>query len=107
MDVPISRLSQASRVVQFKQKVLFLDLQSRRFLLERCIEYIQAQSSEKFPERDTLLTWFTKCLQLSEFDVQNDLRKTELRSSEFWNEIFECYQSPILYSIIAFGGFLN
>lgn len=100
-------LNRAHRVVQFKQKMLALDLQSRRFLLERCIEYIQSQSTEEFPERDTLLTWFDKCLTLSEFDVQNDMRKAELRSPEFWNVIFECYKSPILYNIIAYGGFLN
>ena len=107
MDLQLSQLGQASRVVQFKQTLLLMDLQSRRFLLERCIDYIQQQCANEYPERDTLLTWFDKCLTLSEYDLQNDMRKQELRSPEFWTVIFECYKSPILYNILAYGGFLR
>lgn len=107
MEPELNALGQVSRIVQFKQKMLLLDLQSRRFLLERCIDYIQVQSADEHPERDTLLTWFDKCLTLSEFDIQNEMRKAELRSPEFWNVIFECYQSHILHNIITYGGFLH
>ncbi len=99
--IAINTLPPAVALVNFKRNLLSLDLQSRKFLLQRCVEYIQSESPEEYPERNTLLTWFDKCITLTEVDIQTDLRKSEIKSPEFWNVIFELHNSPILWNIIT------
>ncbi len=80
-------------LIRFKRMLLQLDLQSRRALLTKCIEFVGETSVP-------LRAWFEKCRMLSEHDVQGDLRKNELRSSEFWEELFAMGNDVILGEIL-------
>ena len=91
---PVSILRAVS-LVNFKRNLLNLDLQSRRFFLERCIEFIQSESDQN-SDRNTLLTWFDRCLTLAKTDPLD----TEVKTPEFWSVIFELHASPILSNIV-------
>ncbi len=80
-------------LIRFKRMLLALDLHSRRVLLDKCIEYVGETSPP-------LRTWFEKCRMLSDYDTQNDLRKNELRSSEFWEELFAMNTDDVLAHIL-------
>ena len=80
-------------LIRFKRMLLQLDLHSRRALLDKCIEYVGETSPP-------LRAWFEKCRMLSEYDTQNDLRKNELRSSEFWEELFAMNTEDVLAEIL-------
>ncbi len=81
-------------LIRFKRVLLALDLHSRRVLLTKCIEFIGETSAP-------LRAWFEKCRMLSEYDAQNDLRKNELRSSEFWEELFAMNTEDVLFRILT------
>jgi hypothetical protein len=80
-------------VIRFKRCLLALDLQSRRALLDKCIEYAGENSTQ-------LRGWFEKARLLSDYDTQDTLRKNELRSSEFWEELFAMNTEDVLRSIL-------
>ncbi len=81
-------------LIKFKRIILQLDLQSRRVLLDKCIDYVGETSVP-------LRTWFEKARLLSDYDTQNDLRKNELRSSEFWEELFAMNAEDVLAEILV------
>ena len=83
-------------LIRFKRMILALDLHSRRVLADKCIEFIGETSAP-------LRTWFEKCRLLSEYDPQGDLRKNELRSSDFWEELFAIgnAHNPVLSEILV------
>lgn len=88
-------------VVKFKKCILLMDLQSRRFLLERCLAYIETQLTEGDAGANVLHKWFKQCSILSEADnpIENKLRKDEISSPDFWKPIFDLYMHPILMKI--------
>jgi hypothetical protein len=89
-------------VIRFKRSLLALDLQSRRFLLDRCLAYIGTDTDSA-----DLRAWFEKCRMLSEYDTQNHLRKHELRSSEFWDELFAMYSNQRFGRILMYTNNLD
>ena len=92
----------AVNVVKFKKCILLMDLQSRRFLLERCLAYIEPQLGEEDVGGYILHKWFKQCIVLSETDTpaENKLRKDEISSSFFWKPIFDLYMHPMLKKIM-------
>ncbi len=80
-------------LIKFKRIILQLDLHSRRALLDKCIEYVGENSTQ-------LRGWFEKARLLSDYDTQDTLRKNELRSSEFWEELFAMNTDAVLGSIL-------
>ena len=83
-------------LIRFRRMLLALDLHSRRVLADTCIAFIGETSAP-------LRAWFEKCRLLSEYDIQGDLRKNELRSSEFWEELFAMgnVHNPVLSEILV------
>ncbi len=92
----INYFASVTGLIRFKRVILQLDLQSRRFLLDRCLAYIGTDT-----DSTELRAWFERCRMLSEYDVQNEMRKNELRSPEFWDELFAMHSNGTLRTILV------
>lgn len=80
-------------LIKFKRCLLSLDLPTRRVLLTKCLKHISIDAVE-------LHAWFTKCLILSDPDQFDDMRKGELLSPEFWNQLYTMEYSDVLRQIV-------
>ena len=93
-------LRYALRIVDIKRYLLKLDLQSRKFILNSCIDYINSSPHENDAQTVALKQWFADFAIITE-DEDANLRKEETKSCARWNALFDLKDSECL-SAIAF-----
>lgn len=97
-SVAAEELRCALRVIDIKRYLLTLDLQSRRFILSACIDYINSSPHENDTQTTALKQWFADFAIITE-DEDKILRKEETKSHTRWNALFDMKDSDCLRTI--------
>ncbi len=88
----------AVQLVYFKQYLLKLDIQSRKFVINACIDFIN--SSKRYDdETKALKHWFEQFAIITE-DEDNALRKEETKSHARWDTLFELKNNECLRALV-------
>jgi len=98
-SVSSEHLRNAVRIVDIKRYLLSLDIQSRKFILNACIDYINTSPHENDTQAMALKQWFADFAIITE-DEDKILRKEETKSHARWNALFELKDSDCLLAIV-------
>jgi hypothetical protein len=91
--------------IQFKNFILSLDLQSRRFVLDYCRRWFELEiQKEKSDENNRLFVWFQSAHNIYKND--NELQKIHITDSHIWDDLYGNLSKSISFQKLV-GFFMN
>jgi len=89
-------LRNTMRIAYMKQYFLKLDIQSRKFVINACIEFIDSVPHEDDQETNALKNWFLQFSIITE-DGDTAMRKGETKSHLTWDTLFDLKNNLCLH----------
>lgn len=91
--------------IQFKNFILSLDLQSRRFVLDYCRRWFELEiQKEKSDENNRLFLWFQSAHNIYKND--SELQKVHITDSHIWDDLYGNLSKSLSFQKLV-GFFMN
>ena len=93
-------------LLKFKNFILSLDLQSRRFVLDYCKRWFELETQkDKSDENNRLFTWFHNAHQIYLNDDESS-KKAQITNSNVWDDLYGNLSKSLSFQkLVAF--FMN
>jgi len=92
--------------IQFKNFLLGLDLQSRRFILDYCKRWFQLESQkEPNPQTNSLFNWFQNTHNIYLNDDEQS-KKAQITNSHIWDDLYANLSKSLPFQKLV-GFFMN